>query len=69
MIAGLVQILAFQGLGELVSHFVLPFIPGPVIGLMRMLAFLAMRKSVPQSVDMVASGLVGNLVLRLAAKE
>lgn len=63
MIAGLVQILAFQGLGELVSHFALPLIPGPVVGLVLMLVFLAARKSVPASVDLVASGLVNNLGL------
>ena len=63
MIAGLVQILACQGLGELVSHFLLPFIPGPVVGLVLMLAFLVLRKSVPESVDLVAGVLVGNLGL------
>lgn len=63
MIAGLVQILAFQGLGEIVSHFALPFIPGPVVGLVLMLAFLAARKSVPESVDLVATTLVNNLGL------
>ena len=63
MIAGLVQILACQGLGELISHFALPFIPGPVVGLVLMIAFLSARKSVPDSVDLVASALVGNLGL------
>jgi holin-like protein len=63
MIAGLVQILALQGLGELASRFLLPFIPGPVIGLVLMIAFLAVRKSVPPSVDLVASALVANLGL------
>jgi holin-like protein len=63
MIAGLVQILACQGLGELVSHFALPFIPGPVVGLVLMIAFLSVRKSVPDSVDLVATTLVGNLGL------
>ena len=29
MIAGLVQILLFQGLGEIVARFFLPLIPGP----------------------------------------
>ena len=33
MISGLVQILLFQGLGELAAHFFLPLIPGPVVGL------------------------------------
>ena len=55
MISGLVQILVFQGLGELITHFLLPLIPGPVIGLILLLAFLALRKSVNASLDEVAS--------------
>ena len=54
MISGLVQILLFQGLGELITHFLLPLIPGPVIGLVLLLAFLALRKSVNASLDDVA---------------
>ncbi|QJR09823.1 Antiholin-like protein LrgA [Usitatibacter rugosus] len=63
MIGGLVQILFFQGLGELVSKLVVPLIPGPVIGLILLLAFLAIRKSVPQGVDVVATTLVQHLGL------
>ena len=55
MISGLVQILVFQGLGELITHFLLPLIPGPVIGLVLLLAFLALRRSVNASLDEVAS--------------
>jgi len=32
VIGGLVEILLFQGLGELVSRFLVPLIPGPVAG-------------------------------------
>jgi holin-like protein len=56
MISGLVQILIFQGLGELATHFFLPLIPGPVIGLVLLLGFLALRKRVNASLDEVASG-------------
>lgn len=63
MIAGLVQILFFQGLGELLSHLVVPLMPGPVIGLMLMFAFLAIRRGIPESVDAVASTLVQHLGL------
>ena len=63
MIGGLVQILAFQGLGELASKFLLPFIPGPVIGLVLLLSFLAVRKTVPPGARMVASALVQHLGL------
>lgn len=65
MIAGLVQILLFQGAGELASRFVLPLVPGPVIGLVLLLAFLAIRKSVPKPVELVASTLVQHLAMGL----
>ena len=44
MISGLVQILLFQGLGELITHFLLPLIPGPVIGLILLLGALAVSR-------------------------
>jgi holin-like protein len=63
VISGLVQILVFQGLGELASKFLLRSIPGPVIGLLLLLSFLALRKSVPKNMDFVASSLVQHLGL------
>ena len=54
MIQGLVQILVFQGLGELATRFFLPLIPGPVIGLILLLGFLALRKGVNAPLDEVA---------------
>lgn len=54
MIPGLVQILLWQGLGELVSHFVLPIIPGPVLGLIFLLVFLIIKGSVNSSLALVA---------------
>lgn len=63
MIEGLVGILLFQGLGELVSRLLLPQIPGPVIGLLLLLSYLAVRKAVPASIDQVASALVQHLGL------
>lgn len=63
MIAGLVQILLFQGLGELVAKFFLPLIPGPVIGLVLLLAWLRVRGSVPASVDLVATAFSQHLGL------
>jgi holin-like protein len=41
MIYGLVQILLFQGIGELASKFLLPTLPGPVIGLVLLVLWLA----------------------------
>lgn len=56
MISGLVQILFFQGLGELISKFVLPFLPGPVIGLVLLLLWLYIRKDINPSLAFVSDG-------------
>ena len=56
MIYGLVQILLFQSLGELVSKFVLPTLPGPVIGLILLVLWLVIRKGVNAELAMVADG-------------
>jgi holin-like protein len=63
MIQGLVQLFLFQALGELLSKFALPFIPGPVLGLVLLLAFLALRGHVPASMDLVGSGILQHLGL------
>ena len=64
MIAGLVDIFIFQGLGELVSRFAAHFIPGPVNGLVLLLAWLHIRGGVPPPLDLVASGPMRHLGLR-----
>ena len=56
MIFGLVQILLFQSLGELVSKFLLPTLPGPVIGLILLVLWLVIRKGVNAELAMVADG-------------
>lgn len=63
MIQGLVQLFIFQALGELVSKFALPFIPGPVLGLVLLLAFLSVRGRVPASIDLVGSSILQHLGL------
>jgi holin-like protein len=63
MIGGLVEILLFQGLGEIVSKFALPLIPGPVIGLVLLLAWFRIGREVPANVALVANGLVQHLGL------
>jgi holin-like protein len=63
MIQGLVQLFLFQALGELISKFALPFIPGPVLGLVLLLAFLVLRGRVPASMDLVGSGILQHLGL------
>lgn len=56
MIAGLVQILLFQSIGELVSKFLLPTLPGPVIGLVLLVLWLVFRKGNNAELAMVADG-------------
>ncbi|MDD2832478.1 MAG: CidA/LrgA family protein [Methylotenera sp.] len=56
MIDGLVQLFIWQGLGELVSKLLLPNIPGPVLGLLFLLAFLLIKGEVNQPLAMVADG-------------
>jgi holin-like protein len=63
LIYGLVQLLAFQGLGEIVSKFLLPLIPGPVIGLVSLVLFLKFRKGINAELDLVATTLTQHLGL------
>jgi holin-like protein len=63
MIRGLVQILIFQGLGEILSKFFGLPIPGPVIGLVLLLAFLIIRGQIDADLDTVASAFAQHLGL------
>ncbi len=63
MIQGLVQLFIFQALGDLVSKFALPFIPGPVLGLVLLLVFLSLRGHVPASIDVVSRSILQHLGL------
>jgi putative effector of murein hydrolase LrgA (UPF0299 family) len=63
MIQGLLQLLLFQALGELLSHFVLSTIPGPVIGLVLLLVFLHGRGHVPAAMDKVGQDILQHLGL------
>jgi holin-like protein len=63
LISGLVHILLFQGVGELCSVFLLPSLPGPVIGLVLLLSFLAIIGKVNPSLEFVATGFTQNLGL------
>jgi len=56
MISGLVQILLFQSIGELVSKFLLPTLPGPVIGLVLLVLWLVLRKELNAELVLVADG-------------
>ncbi|HWU66113.1 MAG TPA: CidA/LrgA family protein [Methylophilus sp.] len=54
MISGLVQLFLWQGLGELLSKLFLPGIPGPVLGLLLLLAFLCLKGQVNSDLGLVA---------------
>ena len=54
MISGLVQLFLWQGLGELLSKFFLPGLPGPVLGLLLLLVFLCLKGQVDSDLAMVA---------------
>jgi holin-like protein len=51
MLGGLAQLLLWQGLGELISKFFLPNIPGPVLGLLFLLLFLVVRGRVNEPLN------------------
>ncbi len=63
MIPGLVKLLLFQAIGELISNFAIPFIPGPVIGLVLLLACLVLRQKLPADIDTVGSTILQHLGL------
>ena len=63
MIKGLVQLLLFQGLGEVISKLLGLLIPGPVVGLMLLLMTLLIRNKVDPDLDVVATGFTQNLGL------
>jgi holin-like protein len=63
LISGLTQILIFQGIGEVASKFLLPALPGPVIGLILLLTFLIAKGHVNESLGFVANGFSQNLGL------
>lgn len=62
MVKGFFILLLFQCAGEAVSHFFLPLIPGPVIGMILLLIMLMLTRQV-QQVDGAAGALIQNLAL------
>jgi holin-like protein len=63
MIRGLVQILLFQGLGELISKVLRLPIPGPVVGMSLLLAYLLMRGRINPDLDLVSAAFAQHLGL------
>lgn len=63
MIRGLIILLSFQGAGELVSRLLALPVPGPVIGLVLLLAFQVFRGKTDEPVAIVSSALTRHLGL------
>jgi holin-like protein len=63
MIGGLLQLLVFQGIGELLARFVVPVVPGPVLGLVALLAWLRARGGAGEGLDLVAAAFSRHLGL------
>lgn len=63
MIDGLLLLLLFQFLGEMLVHFTGLPVPGPVAGMILLLIALLFRQPVLQRVAPAANLLIGNLTL------
>ena len=63
MIRGLLILMLFQGLGELISKGLSLGIPGPVIGMAFLLTVLLVRKQIPEDLATVAAAFSQHLGL------
>lgn len=63
MIGGLLQLLVFQGIGELLARFLVPVVPGPVLGLVALLAWLGVRGAAGEGLEQVAGAFSRHLGL------
>lgn len=63
LIHGLLAVLLFQLIGELIVVTVGLPIPGPVLGMVLLLAALLFSKEVPAALRQVSDALLGNLAL------
>ena len=63
LLAGFTWLLVFQCIGEAVSRGAQLPIPGPVLGMALLLAFLLMRPRVGESLSVAADGLARHLSL------
>lgn len=63
MLKSLTILLAFQALGELLGFALFPSIPGPVLGLVSLLAFFFIKGGVPIDIQATANVFTANLGL------
>ena len=65
LLRGLTWLVLFQLLGTAINHLFVPVLPGPIIGLLLMLAFLIWRGEVGKPLSLAASSLLRYLPLLL----
>ena len=65
LLRGLTWLVLFQLLGTAINHLFVPFLPGPIIGLLLLLFFLMARGEVGKPLNEAASSLLRYLPLLL----
>ncbi|MBC3949663.1 MULTISPECIES: CidA/LrgA family protein [Pseudomonas] len=65
LLRGLTWLVLFQLLGTALNHLFLSILPGPIIGLVLLLAFLMVRGEVSEPISLAASSLLRYLPLLL----
>lgn len=65
LLRGLTWLVLFQLLGTAINHLLLPILPGPIIGLLLLMAFLMTRGEVGEPLNEAAGSLLRYLPLLL----
>ena len=65
LLRGLTWLVLFQLLGTAINHLFLPVLPGPIVGLLLLLAYLVWRGEVGEPLSLAAASLLRYLPLLL----
>lgn len=65
LLRGLTWLISFQLLGTALNVLVLPFLPGPIIGMVLLVIFLRLRGQVDKPLEQASNGLLKYLPLFL----
>ncbi len=65
LLRGLTWLVLFQLLGTAINHLFLPVLPGPIVGLLLLLAYLVWRGEVGEPLSLAAGNLLRYLPLLL----
>ncbi len=63
MLRGLAMLLVFQSLGEVIVRASGMVVPGPVVGMVLLFAFLVLKRDTPPSLGEAADGLLSHLAI------